>query len=61
LRFQEKREELQKQRDEAFNQYRPMVPHGKKWRIKTSSQTAPVRSVEESVRPVDVDGQTDDV
>jgi hypothetical protein len=37
-----------------------MVPHGKKWRIKTSSQTAPVRPVEESVRPVDVDGQTDD-
>jgi hypothetical protein len=30
LRFQEKREkELEKQRDEAFNQYRPMVPHGK--------------------------------
>jgi hypothetical protein len=27
LRFQEKREkELEKQRDEAFNQYRPMVP-----------------------------------
>jgi hypothetical protein len=67
LRFQEKREkELEKQRDEAFNQYSPMVPQGKEWRIKTSSQSAPVRPVEESVRPVtpvrpvDVDGQTDD-
>jgi hypothetical protein len=61
LRFQEKREkELEKQRDEAFNQYRPMVPQGKEWRVKTSSEPAPVRPVEESVRPVDVDGQTDD-
>jgi hypothetical protein len=54
LRFQEKREkELEKQRDEAFNQYMPMVPQGKEWRVKTSSEPAPVR-------PVDVDGQTDD-
>jgi hypothetical protein len=67
LRFQEKREkELEKQRDEAFNQYRPMVPQGKEWRVKTSSEPAPVRPVEESIRPVtqvtpvDVDGQTDD-
>jgi hypothetical protein len=67
LRFQEKREkELEKQRDEAFNQYRPMVPQGKEWRVKASSEIAPVRPVEESVRPitpvrpVDVDGQTDD-
>jgi hypothetical protein len=67
LRFQEKREkELEKQRDEAFNQYRPMVPQGKKWRAKTSSEPAPVRLVAESVRPVtlvrlvDVDGQIDD-
>jgi hypothetical protein len=65
LRFQEKREkELEKQRDEAFNQYRPMVPQGEEWRVKTSSEPAPVRPVEESVRPVtsvrpvDVDGQT---
>jgi hypothetical protein len=43
LRFQEKREkELEKQRDEAFNQYRPMVPEGKEWRVKTSSEPAPV-------------------
>jgi hypothetical protein len=43
-----------------------MVPQGKEWRIKTSSETTPVRPVEESVRPVtpvrpvDVDGQTHD-
>jgi hypothetical protein len=67
LRFQEKRvKELEKERDEAFNQYRPMVPQGKEWRVKTSSEPTPVRPVEESVRPVtpvrpvDVDGQTDD-
>jgi hypothetical protein len=67
LRFQEKREkELEKQRDDSFNQYRPMVPQGKEWRVKTSSELAPVRPVEESVRPVTpvgpvvVDGQTDD-
>jgi hypothetical protein len=67
LRFQEKREkELEKQRDEVFNQYRPMVPQGKEWRVKTSTEPAPVRPVEELVRPVtpvrlvDVDGQTDD-
>jgi hypothetical protein len=54
LRFQEKSEkDLEKQRDEAFNQYMPMVPQGKEWRVKTSSEPAPVR-------PVDVDGQTDD-
>jgi hypothetical protein len=43
-----------------------MVPQGKEWRVKTSSESAPVIPVEESVRPVtpvrpvDVDGQTDD-
>jgi hypothetical protein len=42
LRFQEKREkELEKQRDEVFNQYRPMVPQGKEWRVKTISEPAP--------------------
>jgi hypothetical protein len=57
LRFQEKREkELEKQRDEALNQYRPMVPQGKEWRVKTSFEPAPVRPVEESVRPVVIDG-----
>jgi hypothetical protein len=44
-----------------------MVPQGKEWRDKTSSEPAPIRAVEESVRPVtpvrpvDVDGQTDDL
>jgi hypothetical protein len=58
LGFQEKREkELEKLRDEAFNQYRLMVPQEKEWRVKTSSQPAPV---EESVRPVVVISQTDD-
>jgi hypothetical protein len=68
LRFQEKREkELEKQRDEAFNQYRPIIPQGKEWRVKTSSEPAPVRPVEESVRlvtpvrPVVVNSQTDDL
>jgi hypothetical protein len=64
LRFQQKREkELEKQRDEAFNQYMPMIPQRKEWRVKISFEPAPVRPVEESVRPVrpvDVDGQTDD-
>jgi hypothetical protein len=67
LRFQEKREkELEKKRDEAFNQYMPMVPQEKEWRVKTGSEPALVRPVEESVtpvtsvRPVDFDGQIDD-
>jgi hypothetical protein len=67
LRFQEKREkELEKQRDESFNQYRHIIPQGKEWRVKTSSTPAPVRPVKESiklvtpVRLVDVDGQIDD-
>jgi hypothetical protein len=68
LKFQEKREkEPEKQRDEAFNQYKPMVPQGKEWRVNTSSELAPIRPVEGSVRPVitpvrpvDVNGQTDD-
>jgi hypothetical protein len=41
-----------------------MIPQGKEWRVKTSSELAPVRPVEESIRtvtparPVVVDGQT---
>jgi hypothetical protein len=64
--FRDREKELEKQMDEALNQYRPMVPQGKEWRIKTSSQPAPVRPVDGSVRPVtpvrsvEVDGQTDD-
>jgi hypothetical protein len=44
-----------------------MVPQGKEWRINTSSKPAAVRPVDESVRPVtpvrpvDVNGQTDDL
>jgi hypothetical protein len=54
LRFQEKREkELEKQTDEAFNQYMPMAPQGKEWRVKTSSEPTPVRTV-------DVNAQIDD-
>jgi hypothetical protein len=54
LRFQEKREkEIEKQRDETFNQYKPMVPQGKEWIVKTGSQPSPVR-------PVVVVGQSDD-
>jgi hypothetical protein len=64
LRFQEKREkEIEKKRDEAFNQYRPMVPRRKEWRVQTGSQPTPVRPMEgsvRSVRQVEVDGQTDD-
>jgi hypothetical protein len=43
-----------------------MIPQGKEWRVKASFELAPVRPVEESVtpvtpvRPVVVDGQTDD-
>jgi hypothetical protein len=64
LSFSDKREkELEMQRDEAFNQYKTMVPQAKEWRVKASSQPAPARPVEGSVTPVrlvDVDGQTDD-
>jgi hypothetical protein len=53
IRFQEKREkELEKQREEVFNQYKTMVQQGKEWRVKISFEPAPVRLVEESVRPV---------
>ena len=41
LRFQEKKEqEIQKLRDKQFNQYKPMVPQGKVWRIKVADQPA---------------------
>jgi hypothetical protein len=40
LRLREKREkELEKKRDKDFNNYRPMVPQGKEWRVKTATQT----------------------
>jgi hypothetical protein len=43
-----------------------MVPQGKEWRVKNCSKPAPVKPVEElvrpvtPVRPVDIDSQTDD-
>ena len=41
LRFQEKREqESKKLRGEQFNQYRPLVPQGKVWRVKAAGQPA---------------------
>jgi hypothetical protein len=44
LRLHEKREkELEKKRDEDFNSYRPMVPHGKEWRVKATTQIEAVK------------------
>jgi hypothetical protein len=38
LRLREKRErELEKKRDEDFNNYRPMVPQRKEWRVKAAT------------------------
>jgi hypothetical protein len=47
LRLREKREkELKKKRDKDFNSYRPMVPHGKEWRVKAATQTEAVKPPE---------------
>jgi hypothetical protein len=47
LRLHEKREkELEKKRDEDFNSYRPMVPQGKEWRVKTTLQVEAVKPPE---------------
>jgi hypothetical protein len=47
LRLREKREkELEKKRDEDFNSYRPMVPQGKEWRVKTTLQVEAVKPPE---------------
>jgi hypothetical protein len=52
LRLHEKREnELEKQRDEVFNSYRPMMPQGKEWRPKMAPQTEAVRPLEGAVQP----------
>ena len=41
LRNKEKMEqEVEKIRDEHFNKYRPMIPQGKVWQIKTADQPA---------------------
>jgi hypothetical protein len=50
LRLHEKREkELEKKRDKDFNSYRPMVPQGKEWKVKTAPQTEAVRPPEGAV------------
>jgi hypothetical protein len=52
LSLREKREkELEKKRDEDFNRYRPMVPQGKEWRVKTVPQTEAVKPPEGAVEP----------
>ena len=54
LRNKEKREqESEKARDEYFNKYRPMIPQGKVWQVKTVDQPA-----EGPVKPTPVTGQT---
>jgi hypothetical protein len=53
LSLREKREkELEKKRDEDFNSYRPMVPQGKEWRVKTTLQTEAVKPPEGAVQPL---------
>jgi len=53
LRNKEKREqEAEKARDEYFNKYRPMIPQGKVWQVKT------VDRPRRPVRPVLLTGQT---
>jgi hypothetical protein len=57
LRLHEKREkELEKKRDEDFNSYRPMVPQGKEWRVKTAPQNEVVKSPEGVVEPFEAVG-----
>ena len=53
LRNKEKKQrEVEKVRDKNFNRYRPMVPQGKAWQIKTTDQPA------ELVRPTQPASQT---
>ena len=53
LRNKEKREqEAEKTRDEHFNKYRPMIPQGKVWQVKTVDQPA-----EGPVGPTSATGQ----
>jgi hypothetical protein len=42
---------LEKQRDEDFNNYRPMVPLGKEWSVKTIPQNEAVKPPEGAVKP----------
>jgi hypothetical protein len=53
LRLCEKREkELENKRNKDFNSYRPMVPQGKEWRVKTATQTEAVKPPEGEVQPL---------
>ena len=53
LRRQEQKEqEVEKLRDERFNEYRPMIPQGKEWWAKPTVQST------ESVKPPQVTGLT---
>jgi hypothetical protein len=53
LRLREKKEkELEEQRDNFFNNYRPMVPQGKEWKAKTTPQVEAVKPPE-AVQPAD--------
>ena len=47
-----KEQEAEKMRDEHFNKYRPMIPQGKVWKIKTADQPAG------PVGPTQLTGQT---
>jgi hypothetical protein len=44
---------LCEKRDQDFNNYRPMVPQGKEWRVKAATQTEAVKPPEGAVRPGD--------
>jgi hypothetical protein len=43
--------ELEKQRNEDLNTYRPMVPQGKEWRVKAATQTGAVKPPVGAVQP----------
>ena len=59
MRFREKREkESEKQRDEFFNQLKPMVPQGKEWRPKEDTQQKKAQPAREAASPVTVVAET---
>jgi hypothetical protein len=49
--WEKKEKELEEQRNKIFNSYRPMVPQGKEWRAKTTSQAEAVKPLEEAIEP----------
>ena len=60
LRFRERREqELEKQRDEFFNQNRPMIPQRKEWRPKEDAQPEISRAVRPATQAVQTAGSTE--